>query len=204
MSLSEPVKKETDIPGTAIPATLPNILSLFRIAAAPFLILSGWLQLPVLFFLLFGLMFLSDAVDGYLARKLHLSSKLGAKLDSLGDISTYLSIPPAVWWLWPDIITDEAAYIIAAILIYIAPALFSLAKFGELASYHTLTTKISAVLMSSGLFLLLAFQLSIVFHTAVLFLILEALENMAITHTLSAPRSDVRSYWQLLDEEKNS
>jgi len=203
MSLFEPVKKAGQVPGTAIPATLPNILSLFRIAAAPFLILSGWLQSPGCFFLLFGLMFLSDAIDGYIARKLNLSSDMGAKLDSLGDMTTYLSILPAVWWLWPDIIIGEAAYIVSVLVIYIVPALFSLAKFGEFASYHTLITKISAVLMSSGLFLLLAFHLNTVFHIAVFFLILEALENTAITHTLSTPKSDVRSYWQLRDEEKN-
>ena len=92
--------------------TIPNLLSIFRIAAAPFLILVGWLGLPTLFFVLFGMMLLSDGLDGYIARKLHQTSKLGAKLDSLGDIATYLSVPFAVWWLWPEIIHREAAFIV--------------------------------------------------------------------------------------------
>ena len=144
--------------------TIPNLLSIFRIAAAPFLILVGWLGLPTLFFVLFGMMLLSDGLDGYIARKLHQTSKLGAKLDSLGDIATYLSVPFAVWWLWPEIIHREAAFIITAIIVFIAPAFFSLAKFGELASYHTWITKIAAVVMSAGLVILLFTKSNLVFH----------------------------------------
>jgi CDP-diacylglycerol--glycerol-3-phosphate 3-phosphatidyltransferase len=180
--------------------TIPNLLSIFRIAAAPFLILAGWLGSPTFFFILFGMMLLSDALDGYVARKLHQTSKLGAKLDSLGDIATYLSVPFAVWWLWPEIIKQEAVYIVSAIIIYILPAFFSLAKFGELASYHTWITKVSAVLMSAGLILMLAADSVLVFHIAVFFLLLEAIENIAITLLLKKPKNNIHSFWHALKE----
>ena len=122
---------------------IPNILSLFRIIAAPFLLLTGWLEMPDLFFVLFGLMLLSDVLDGFLARILDQISEEGARLDSYGDILTYLSTPLAAWWLCPDLIKVELYYIIAVIIIYVLPAFFALAKFGKLASYHTWITKIS-------------------------------------------------------------
>ena len=84
--------------------------------------------MPTLFFILFGLMLVSDALDGIIARMLDQTSELGARLDSYGDILTYLSTPIAVWWLWPDIVKEELYYIIAAIIIYILPAVFSLVK----------------------------------------------------------------------------
>ncbi len=175
----------------------PNILSLFRIIAAPFLLLCGWFEMPALFFTLFGLMLLSDALDGIIARALHQTSELGARLDSYGDIATYLSTPLAIWWLWPEIIKEEIVYIVIAITLFILPAFFALAKFGRLASYHTWITKISAVLMSAGVVWLLAFKNPLLFHIAVLFLVFEAVENIAITLMLKEQKTDIRSLWHV-------
>ena len=174
---------------------IPNSLSLFRIISAPFLLLAGWLQMPTIFFILFGLMLLSDALDGIIARMLNQTSDLGARLDSYGDILTYLTTPLAAWWLWPDLVEGEMNYIIAAIIIYVLPAVFALLKFGKLASYHTWITKFSAVLMSLGVVVLLAFKNNILFHTAIYFLVIEMMENIAITLILKKQRNDIHSIW---------
>ena len=174
---------------------IPNTLSLFRIIAAPFLLLTGWFEMPTLFFVLFGLMLLSDALDGIIARMLNQTSELGARLDSYGDIVTYLTTPLAVWWLWPDLVKEELYYIIAAIIIYVLPAFFSLYKFGKLASYHTWITKISAVLMSAGVVVLLGFDNNLLFHTAIYFLVIEMVENIAITFILPQQKANINSIW---------
>ena len=179
---------------------IPNSLSLFRVIAAPFLLLTGWLNMPALFFVLFGLMLLSDVLDGFIARILDQTSELGARLDSYGDILTYLSTPLAAWWLWPDIIKAELYYIIAAIIIYILPAFFALAKFGKLASYHTWITKVSAVLMSAGVVMLLGFENALLFHIAIYFLVIEMVENIAITILLPKPKSNILSIWHAWKE----
>ena len=185
-----------------MPMNIPNLLSLFRIAAAPFLLLTGWLGMPTGFFILFGLMMLSDAVDGYVARKRHQTSELGARLDSYGDMVVYLSTPIAAWWLWPDIIKEELPYIVVVIGIYLLPAFFSFAKFGRIASYHLWSAKISAVLMGAGIVLLFGFHDNRFFHLAICFVILEAIENIAITSLLPEPKINVRSLWHLLRERK--
>ena len=174
---------------------IANLLSLYRIAAAPFLLLSAYFGSEILFFIFFISMLFSDALDGLTARLLHQTSRLGARLDSYGDIATYLSTPIAVWWLWPEIVKSEMAYIIVAISIYILPAFFSFAKFGQLASYHTWITKFSAGLMSLSVMVLLFFHIPTLFHIAIAFLIVEAIENIAITMILSEPKSDIRSFW---------
>ena len=179
---------------------IPNILSLFRIIAAPFLLLSGWYDLPILFFILLGMMLLSDLLDGMIARKLEHTTERGSRLDSYGDILTYMSTPLAVWWLWPDIVKEELYYIIAAIVIYILPAIFSLLKFGKLASYHTWITKITAVLMSAGVVMLLGFDNNFLFHIAVYFLVIAMIENIAITFIIPKPKSDIYSIWHAWKE----
>ncbi|GIT97832.1 CDP-alcohol phosphatidyltransferase family protein [Sulfurovum sp. TSL1] len=179
---------------------IPNILSLFRIFAAPFLLLSGWYDLPILFFILLGMMLLSDLLDGIIARRIDHTTERGSRLDSYGDILTYLSTPLAVWWLWPDIVKEELYYIIAAIVIYIVPAIFSFLKFGQLASYHTWITKIAAVLMSVGVVMLLGFDNHLLFHSAVYFLVLVMVENIAITFILPKQKSDIYSVWHAWKE----
>ena len=181
-------------------SNIPNLLSLFRIIAAPFLLLTGWFEMPTLFYILFGLMLLSDALDGIIARVLDQTSELGARLDSYGDILTYLTTPIAAWWLWPDLVKEEIYYIIAAIIIYILPAVFALVKFGKLASYHTWITKISAVLMSAGVVILFVFDNNFLFHSAIYFLVIEMIENIVITIILPKQKSDIYSIWHAWKE----
>ncbi|MDD3591909.1 MAG: CDP-alcohol phosphatidyltransferase family protein [Sulfurovum sp.] len=177
---------------------IPNLLSLFRILAAPFLLLSGWLGLPALFYAIFLSMLLSDALDGFIARMLHQTSALGARLDTYGDILTYVSVLGASWWLWPDLIQSELNYIIAAAVLYAIPALFALIKFGKLASYHTWITKLSAVMMGAGVVILLLFKEALLFHWAVYFLVIELLENLLITFLLKEEQTNIRSVWHAL------
>lgn len=187
-----------------MPLNIPNLLSLFRIVAAPFLLLTAWFDKPTLFFILFGLMLFSDALDGIIARMLNQTSELGARLDSYGDIVTYLTTPLAAWWLWPELVKSEMNYIIAAIIIYVLPAAFSLIKFGKLASYHTRITKLSAVLMSAGVVLLLGFEHNLLFHIAIYVLVIEMVENIAITLLLSEQRTDIHSLWHAWNERNNT
>jgi len=181
-----------------MPLTIPNLLSLFRIIAAPFLLIVAYFGIQEGFYILFALMLVSDALDGIIARALKQTSELGARLDSYGDILTYLTAPLAIWWLFPEIIEKEKGYIVAAITVFVLPAIFAIVKFGKLASYHTWITKISAVLMSVGMAVLVLFKTPDLFHIAVFFLVVEAIENIAITLLLSEPRTDVRSFWHVL------
>ena len=63
---------------------LPNVISVLRIAGSLGLLFcdaAGWL-----FWVLYALCGISDMVDGWLARKLHVETKAGAVCDSVSDI----------------------------------------------------------------------------------------------------------------------
>lgn len=75
---------------------LPNIISLCRLLSVPvaiYLILNGFMQAAFWLFVAAGA---SDAVDGYLAKRLGQTSALGAYLDPIADkvllVSVYVTL----------------------------------------------------------------------------------------------------------------
>ena len=76
-------------------AQLPNILSISRIVLAVLVVLiSGHLTVRTYLATVFmvGLALLTDAIDGYLARRWKTTSELGYILDSLGDRALHLAL----------------------------------------------------------------------------------------------------------------
>lgn len=72
--------------------TLPNIITLVRLGLVPVVvwsIASGEMLLAFWLFLAAGL---SDALDGFLAKRFHMQSELGAYLDPVADKALLVSI----------------------------------------------------------------------------------------------------------------
>ena len=68
--------------------SIPNILSIFRICLVPVFIIAYFLDghdVKAYAILIYSLASLTDFLDGFLARRLGASSKLGKVLDPLGD-----------------------------------------------------------------------------------------------------------------------
>jgi cardiolipin synthase len=103
---------------------LPNALSGLRLLAAPalaFLLVNGGYGYAFALFVLAGL---SDAVDGYLAKRLAPGSRFGAYLDPAADkllmlaaflTLTWLGVVPL--WLTALVIARDVAIIAALVLI---------------------------------------------------------------------------------------
>ena len=64
--------------------TLPNIITSIRIIGA--IIIFFLEPFTLEFYLVYGICGVSDALDGFVARKFHLESKFGSVLDSASDI----------------------------------------------------------------------------------------------------------------------
>lgn len=76
----------------SIALSIPNFITLFRIILVPvvfWLLVSGHAGVAFVIFLVAGI---SDAVDGYLAKRFHWESELGAYLDPLADKLLIVSI----------------------------------------------------------------------------------------------------------------
>jgi cardiolipin synthase (CMP-forming) len=114
------------------PWTLPNFITLIRLAALPFFLLSiagGRFGIALALFVAAGI---TDGVDGYIARKLDMKSALGAYLDPIADklllMSSYLflAIPsyPAVVkvpvWLAVMVLSRDVLMLLVALLIILS------------------------------------------------------------------------------------
>jgi cardiolipin synthase len=72
--------------------SIPNLITLARILSVPIVvwaITSGQMRIAFLVFLAAGI---SDGVDGFLAKRFHMASELGAYLDPLADKALIVSI----------------------------------------------------------------------------------------------------------------
>ena len=72
--------------------SIPNLITLGRIILVPIVvwaIMSGEMRVAFFLFLAAGI---SDAVDGFLAKRFHMASELGAYLDPLADKALIVSI----------------------------------------------------------------------------------------------------------------
>ncbi|MGB2041372.1 MAG: CDP-alcohol phosphatidyltransferase family protein [Porticoccaceae bacterium] len=180
--------------------SIPNILSLLRLALVPVLVALASAQQGDIFLLVLAVSLISDVLDGYLARKLNLASELGAKLDSWGDILTYAAMILGLHLIWPAIFDQQAEYLFAAMMSFILPTLLAFRKFGAYPSYHTWGAKLAAVLMAPAYYVLILTDADSFFRVVILFHVLVAVEEMAITYILNQPRSNVGSVFYLRSE----
>jgi phosphatidylserine synthase len=173
--------------------SLPNALSGLRLALVPVLIGLAWSGRPNAFLWCLGAALASDVVDGFLARRFSATSELGARLDSWGDLAIYAVLPLCAWWLWPERVLEKLALVAIGLVCFAAPTLVGLVKFGRITSYHTYFAKLMANVVGLALILYLGFGLGWLFDVAVVLLVFEALEEIAITAVLPELRSNVHS-----------
>lgn len=79
-------------PGTSSAVSLPNLITLARILSVPVVIWAIASHEMMLAFVLFLLAGVSDAVDGFLAKRFGMKTELGAYLDPLADKVLIVSI----------------------------------------------------------------------------------------------------------------
>lgn len=180
---------------------LPDLLSGFRLAMVPVLGGLAFCGAPALFLAGLVAALASDVADGFLARRLDCASERGARLDSLADLLTFATLPLFAWWLWPDLLRTESAWVAAGILAFALPTFVGWLRFGRLTSYHTWLAKLSSWLVGGSALLLFAGGPAWPFHVAVVVLALEAAEELAITALLPRWRADVPTLWHALQPD---
>lgn len=176
--------------------TLPNVITAIRILGSPILILMGVFQLPVWLGVLALFLVLTEWLDGFLARRLHVESAMGARLDTIADAVFYSSLLAAVACLVPSRMLQEIVWISIAIGSYGCSWLISWFKFGCLPSYHTWMAKAAWVLVTPGIvFLVLGWDYWL-FRASMMFVLLTNVEACLISLTLKTAQTDVRSIWR--------
>lgn len=178
--------------------SVPNALSVLRLASVPVLLALAWYQQQMAFLVLLLVGILSDALDGWIARRFNAVTTLGIRLDSMADFALYVAVPLGGWWLWPDLLVQEAFWIGLIVAGYVLPGALALARFHRLSSYHTWSAKLGVATASIGLFVLFATGVSWPLHIGAPLALLAGLEQSAITLLAPGPRDDIPTLWHAL------
>lgn len=126
----------------------PNILSSIRILLAIAIIFIEPMSLA--FFIVYGIAGLTDPLDGFIARRFHLESRIGSVIDSVADWALQLIMAIRIlpyllgileWWNWVIILIPFTLHMIAYVVCFV--------KFRCFSSVHTYMNK----LMSATVFL---------------------------------------------------
>lgn len=135
-------------------AKVPNSITCFRIVGSVVLLFLP--SFSPIFYIMYSLCGVSDAVDGFIARRFKLTSELGSRLDSIADLLFYASmlthvipflvprVPAAVWYV-------VSALILLRIVMYLLAAV----KYHRFSSLHTYANKATGVVLFSVPYLLL-------------------------------------------------
>lgn len=131
--------------------------SFYRIAAAPVLIAISLLGHRELFTWMLLLSYSTDAIDGFLARKLKIASPRGSQLDSLGDQLTLVVGFIGLILFEKDFIRNNLVVILIPLTLYFLQMLIAFRKYGKATAFHTYLAKTSAIVQAVFILWLLFF-----------------------------------------------
>ena len=179
--------------------------SFYRIAAAPILVVFLWLDARTIFtwFLLFS--YCTDMIDGFLARRLEITSSRGSQLDSFGDQITFVIGLLGILTFEFGFIQENYVFIIIAFFPYIAQMIIAFIKYGKATAFHTYLAKLSAITQGVFILWLLFFEpVYWLFYVMVVLGLLETLEEVILIFMYDNWVSGIKGiYWALKDKRRN-
>ena len=179
---------------------LPNLLSLYRLLLAPILVLLALSDERTLFVLFLCISFVTDVLDGIIARAWNLSTSFGARLDSVADEMTYVAALVGAFQFEYQTLKPHISLLYAFIGLLTIATFLPLIKFGKIPGFHLYSFKINALLQGIFFFSLFVFDFYIyLYYPVFIFGILACVESISITLLLDKPISDAKGiYWVLL------
>lgn len=182
-----------------------NGITLYRVVAAPFLLvlLITGQYMPFKWLLLAS--FFTDFIDGFLARRYKVTSVAGTKLDSIGDDLTVLVAMVGLFVMMPEFINKEKYVFILLLILFLGEVSYAIFRYRKMTSFHTYLAKAAAILQ--GLFLLFTFftgqPVYVLFYAAVFITALELLEEILLIRLLPVWETNISGlYWVLRRKKK--
>ncbi|GAA4795745.1 hypothetical protein GCM10023231_25200 [Olivibacter ginsenosidimutans] len=155
---------------------------------------------------LLALSFLTDAVDGYFARKFGVVSVMGSRIDSIADDLTVLVALVGLWMWKREFFVGQYLWIFIVGGLFLIQLLLAWIRYGKPTSFHTYLAKTAAVFQ--GVFLILCFfqpyPLPILFYSTLLITALDILEEIIMVILLPKWQSDIKSLYHLLTQKYHS
>ena len=141
--------------------------------------------------------FLSDAIDGILARRLKISSERGAFLDSLGDVLLLIVSVLGAFWFDKNLFIENKIPILIVIGLYVLLSLVVYIRHRRPSSFHTYMAKATFVLLALFFICLFFFDFSkLLFWSVIILSVIELIEEIIIALLLKENKTNVKGlYW---------
>ena len=178
--------------------------SFYRIMAVPLLLGLIWLDQRLIFTWLLLISYSTDVIDGYLARKLKITSPRGSQLDSIGDQITLIVGFIGLFKFETDFIEANIILILVSFIPYLIQMIFAYSKYGKTTSFHTYLAKSSAIVQSVFILCALFFTpYNILFYMMIGLGVIETIEEIILIIMFDTWVSDVKGiYWALRDKRR--
>ena len=180
---------------------IPNTISISRLLATPFLLATVlWHRLYEFKWLLL-VCFLSDILDGAIARIFRLRSQLGAFLDSTADLLVLFIAMTGIVVFQKTFLTAHYVPLIFVFSLHLAEVSAALLRYGRISSFHTILNRIAAY--AQGIFIMSLFLWGYrgwLFDATIFLMVLACTEEFVLLFLLTRWRSDVRGLYWILSE----
>ncbi|MEH6765116.1 CDP-alcohol phosphatidyltransferase family protein [Aequorivita antarctica] len=178
--------------------------SFYRVAVAPFLFLLIFLDFRILFTWFLLVSYLTDAIDGYLARKLKITSARGSQLDSFGDQVTLIIGIIGLFFFEPDFIQQNLTLLLIVFVPYGIQMFIAYKKYGKATAFHTYLAKLSAITQAVFILWLLFFgPVYWLFYFMVVLGLIETAEEITLIFLYDKWVAGVKGlYWALRDKRR--
>ena len=183
--------------------TIPNLITSFRLLVFPlilYFVLTGNERLFAIFLIL---SLISDIIDGFIARRFHMETEIGAKLDSFADNLNYLLVFAGLIVFKMEELRPYLFSFIIFMGMLVLMVIVSLIKFRKFPSFHLYMTKIGGYVQ--GAFFICLFTLGFYapfYYLVIAWGIIGAIEHIAIQMILPEMRSNVKGLYWVLKERK--
>ena len=178
--------------------------SFYRIFAAPFLILVVWSGQRELFTWLLLLSYSTDMIDGFLARKLKITSPRGSQLDSMGDQLTLIVAFIGLLRFEFEFISEQYQWILIPFVLYCIQMLIAFKKYHKATAFHTYLAKLSALTQGAFILWLLFFgPVYWLFYAMIIIGIIETIEEILLIFLYPQWVAGVKGYiWARNDKRR--
>ncbi len=178
--------------------------SFYRIAAAPFLLIILWLGEREVFTSLLLVSYCTDMIDGFLARRLKITSARGSQLDSFGDQITFAVGLISVLIYEYDFVKANSFFILLVLAVYILQMIIAFFKYGKATAFHTYLAKLSAIAQGVFILWLLFFgPIYWLFYVMIVLGLLETIEEIGLIFMYDNWVAGVKGiYWAIRDKRR--